>query len=455
MTRPRLTARRALALTAAALVGFGVADAIGERDELFRLKAEFADASGLRKDFYVKIGGVPVGRVASVKLTPRDTALVEMRLDPGALPIGRDATASIRPASLLGEHYVLIEPGNIKSPAPDGMLLPVARTSTAIEIDQVLAALDESTQAALAIFLSESGNALVGRGKDFGQSLLRLPATLAEATEVINELSRDNGALGRLIRDSDRVVAPLARERRSLARFVATGDGALAAFAGNRSELGQAIDGSADAIVQLRRTLRRLRGTANALTPAAEGLRATAAPLAETLTGIPPFARAVKPALREIRRSAPSLERLGREGAPTVKALRPVASKLIETAEAFDPLSELLERRSNDLLAYIEGYARAMHASDALGHIYHPSNITEPGMEDARRLLRRMLRAPRVKRPARRRQRVPPTPRGTPGLADRPRLPSVTRPVLPGLAGRAPRVDAGSAEPLLDFLLGR
>jgi phospholipid/cholesterol/gamma-HCH transport system substrate-binding protein len=480
----KLTRRRVLFGLLAALLVATVAAAVGKHDDRFLLKAKFEDASGLRKDFFVKMGGVPVGRVTEVELDDDDAAIVTMRIDQSAAPIGSDARAAVRPSSLLGEHHVELERGNPDKPIEAGTTLPLSRTSTATELDQILAAFDEPTRQALGVFLAESGDMLVGRGKDLAATLEKLPPTLEQATQLLGDLGHDNRALGRLVESSDRLVAPLTSERRSLGRLIATADRALLPMARRRTELGAAIEGSPRSIIQLRRTLRRLRSLSRTMIPAADGLRASAAPLRTTLEGFEPFAAAATPSLKELRRTAPSIRKLAEVAEPTVVALNPVVRQLVDTAKTFEPTSKMLDRQGNNIFAFFEGYAKAMHRSDSLGHIYNTQVVYQNlsgalrAMADERAAKRRASK--RSERPGEKRRgdddrreprepdtrRIPrltdtPPPPKAPGVPALPALP--TPPPLPGVEPPPvkPGVDPAPApdtpdpgEGLLDFLLG-
>ena len=113
-----LRARLLVPIATVALVAFAIALAILPSENGYRVRAEFRDAAGLHKHVYVKLGGVPAGTVTSMKLTKRDTALVTMRLDDGAAPVGPGARATVRPVNLLGEKFVDLEPGDASRPLP-------------------------------------------------------------------------------------------------------------------------------------------------------------------------------------------------------------------------------------------------------------------------------------------------------------------------------------------------
>jgi phospholipid/cholesterol/gamma-HCH transport system substrate-binding protein len=177
------------------------------------VRAEFADASGLRPDFTVRLDGAAVGNVASVTVTPRTTAMVTLDLDSGAAPVGRNASVSIQPSNLLGEKFVDLTPGNLAEPAPSGTLIPLARTSTPTELDQVISTFNPTTRQALAMFLSEEGDALLGRGGDLAATMKGMPQALGSVTELVSQLGSDNHALGALIDQSDQIVTTVAAQR--------------------------------------------------------------------------------------------------------------------------------------------------------------------------------------------------------------------------------------------------
>jgi phospholipid/cholesterol/gamma-HCH transport system substrate-binding protein len=362
--RRRLTVvLAAVALTAlAGLVFLG-------RESGYLLRLELDDAAGLRKDFAVKVGGVPVGTVEQVELDPDDRAVVELRLEEAVAPVGRGATAAIRPSNLLGEKYVDLEPGDPSRPAPSGMLIPRSRTATPTELDDLLAVLDGDTRVALGIFLEEQGRALGGRGSDLASTLVRLPPALDETRELVAGLSHDNRALGRMIEESDRILSSVSRERTSLGRLVHAAGGALDALASRRAELGETIRRAPGTMVQLRHSLIELERAAVPLGPAARGLSATAAPLDETLRELPAFADAAGPALRIARRAAPLLTRLGRQASPVVGRLRPMTASLDAYVGRLDPVTDLFDHGIADLLGVLQGWARTTRNKDAAGHV--------------------------------------------------------------------------------------
>jgi phospholipid/cholesterol/gamma-HCH transport system substrate-binding protein len=357
----------------------------------FVIHAEFANASGLRKDFYVKIGGVKVGHISRVDLSKRDTALVTMEVQRSALPIGRDATAQIRPSSLLGEYFVQIDPGSLNEPMRSGATIPERRTTEATSFDQVLSAFDASTQAALGVFLGEYGNSLIGRGQDIGDAIKLLPHTLSGARQLVSNLAADNHALGRLIDASDAVLRPVASQRRHLGQLVATSQQVLSAMAQERGPLGRLLSDASPALRLIRGNLHQVGLASQALRRSAAGIRDASEPLRANLEGLPPFVDAVVPLLTEVRRSAPALQRLGEQATPIVRRLVPTSRKYAAFASQLLPAAKVLDPFTANLIGYDEGRGRATIEEDLLGHIYTPS-LSSASPNDAARLAQYLLK---------------------------------------------------------------
>ena len=75
----------------------------------YRIAARFSNVGDLKLRAPVKVAGVTVGEVKSIRLADYD-ADVGMDVD-GALALPRDTIASITTAGLLGESYVALQPG--------------------------------------------------------------------------------------------------------------------------------------------------------------------------------------------------------------------------------------------------------------------------------------------------------------------------------------------------------
>ena len=365
MSRARLTAilAGATVAVAAALIFL-----TGGSDE-YVVRAELQNASGLRRNASVKIAGVPGGRVDKVEITAKDTAIATLKLRKEAAPIGRGATIQIRPTDLLGERYADMDPGDVSKPQPSGSLIPLKRTQAPVELDDVLNMLDVDTRTRLRIMINEFGIALGGRGADFHQILQEMPTALDRARALVGEVASENVRLKQLIEQGDSITATIHPKRDKLGDLVTEASRMLGAVAARRQELGQTVANAPGALAQLRATLTRLDSASASLRPAARDLRRAAPPLAATLRALPAFADSAKGTLVKARSVAPALRRLGVGATPTVKRLEPTAGLLRDIAQEATPgLAQLDRRGMEDLLNFVQVWARAMKGRDNLGH---------------------------------------------------------------------------------------
>ncbi|MCK9247862.1 MAG: MlaD family protein [Solirubrobacteraceae bacterium] len=338
---------------------------------------ELAGSGGLRVDSAVQIGGVAVGRVAELRVTPQDRvrATLEIRRDAG--PVNADASILVRPANLLGEKLVDLHVGEARRPLGDRRI-PVGRTKVTVELDQVLDVLDGPVRDRLAILVDETAVALSGRGRDLRRTLTGLAPSVEDTTRLVREVADQDAALRRLLERSGRTLATLAPHGDRIGELVATTAAALQATADGREELRATLARAPGTLRRLDTTLQRLDAAGTALRPASDGLRAVAPALTATLHDLPGFQRAARPALRSVRRASPDLTRLGREVTPVVARALPTLRALEALARDGDALLRSLDLGAPHLLGLLENWARAIQPRDGLGHVFRVSLVLGP-----------------------------------------------------------------------------
>ena len=109
----------------------------------------------------MRIAGVNVGEVTSVE-RDGDLAKVTFTVDEEGQPIHDDAEVEIRPRLFLeGNFFLDLFPGSPSAPElDDGGDIPVTNTSTAVQLDEVLTALQEPTRRGLQRLLEGYGTGL-------------------------------------------------------------------------------------------------------------------------------------------------------------------------------------------------------------------------------------------------------------------------------------------------------
>jgi phospholipid/cholesterol/gamma-HCH transport system substrate-binding protein len=102
--------------------------------------AVFADASRLKTGQSVRVAGMRIGTVNSVKLRPDKTVLVTFDADP-SVQLTTGTRAAVRYLNLVGDRYLELvdEPGGTL--LPKGSQIPKERTQPALDLDLLLGGL--------------------------------------------------------------------------------------------------------------------------------------------------------------------------------------------------------------------------------------------------------------------------------------------------------------------------
>ncbi|HEX9833347.1 MAG TPA: MCE family protein [Mycobacterium sp.] len=102
--------------------------------------AVFADASRLEAGQSVRVAGMRVGTVQSVKLRRDKTALVTFDADPG-VRLTTGSQAAVRYLNLVGDRYLELIEGTDGTLLPSGSQIPKERTQSALDLDLLLGGL--------------------------------------------------------------------------------------------------------------------------------------------------------------------------------------------------------------------------------------------------------------------------------------------------------------------------
>ena len=103
-------------------------------DEAYFVTARFTNVAELKRRAPVKIGGVTVGLVESIKLDPVTfDAVVQLRIDQRFDELPLDTSAAILTSGVLGDRYVGLEPGGDPDVLQDGDELFITQSAVVLE----------------------------------------------------------------------------------------------------------------------------------------------------------------------------------------------------------------------------------------------------------------------------------------------------------------------------------
>ncbi len=216
--------RRAAAVTVALVGLIAAASTFILRDTLLRpsrITAYFTSAAGIYTGDDVRVSGVKVGTVSSIRPTP-DEVEVSLHIDHG-VPIPANAKAVIVAQNLVAARYVQLAPAYHKrNGGPtmrDGAVIPRERTAVPIEWDDVKAQLtrlatdlgssSNAPATSVSRFIESAANAMDGNGDKLRQTfaqLGRIGRILAERSGNIVDIIKDLQTFVTTLRDSTQQI---------------------------------------------------------------------------------------------------------------------------------------------------------------------------------------------------------------------------------------------------------
>jgi virulence factor Mce-like protein len=308
----------------------------------YELKATFANSANIALGSPVRIAGVEVGKVISSSRDGNATT-VTFTVDGAGRPIHDDAFAAIRPRIFLeGNFFVELDPGSPSAPDMDsGATIPVSRTSTAVQIDEVLSALQSPTRADLSRLLEGLGTAYTHK-PTAAEDATQLPEVKGKTgAEALNGAFKYGGDAGRY--SAQVTNAFLGTQQRDLSRLVAGAGRAFGAFASREADLQGLIDNFNVFTGALATQSTNLSTTINLLAPTLRTARASLVSLNRTLPPLRTYAIEFTPAVAElpglISASKPWLAQVrpllsGKEGGGVAKLLAESTPGLAGAAQA-------------------------------------------------------------------------------------------------------------------------
>lgn len=338
----------------------------------FTIYANVADAGALIRGNTVRLHGVNVGNVSSVKVVDGHARLT-LALNRSARPLHRDAVLTIRPVSLLGERYVDLGAGSASAPVlADKGTLPLTQTSRSVDLDEVLNAVNQPTGQALSSLVTGLGEGVNGQGANTRDALKALAPALTRTDSLVAVLDDQNAVLTKLIDDVTPVLGALsANNGSSVDHLVGSSEVLLSATARQQAALQSTLQELPSTLAQARRTLTTLSGVADKATPVLADLR----PVTDHLTAISGeltrFGEAANPALASLTPVLQRAQLLINQAQPLVAELQKASPLLAGDAKSATEFLSVFRLHLKGLLDFLRNWALTTSGKDALSHYFN------------------------------------------------------------------------------------
>jgi phospholipid/cholesterol/gamma-HCH transport system substrate-binding protein len=265
----------------------------------YELKATFTNSANIALKSPVRIAGVEVGKVIKTE-RDGDATTVVFTVDGDGRPIHKDAFATIRPRIFLeGNFFVELDPGSPSSPElGSGGTIPVSHTSTAVQIDELLTALQSPVRADLGRLLESYGKALTHE-PTAAEDLTQLPQVKGlSGGQALNKTFEFGAEAGKY--SSQVTQALTGTQKHDLAKLIAGSGRTFAAFSHNQAALQGLIDNFDVFTGALANQSENLESTVRELAPTLKTAHASFVSLDKSLPPLRTYAIELRPAVAEL-----------------------------------------------------------------------------------------------------------------------------------------------------------
>ncbi|HEV7535853.1 MAG TPA: MCE family protein [Acidimicrobiia bacterium] len=336
-------------------------------------QADFESAPGISpgNGQEVRIAGVTVGEVSKAVVTADGRPRLTLSLQEKYRAVYGDARAYLRPKSPLNDMYVLLDPGG--PPAPKlkpGAVIPVTRTGRPVEIDEVLAHLDDKARNGLGVLLAETDTALAAAhsGRLPGD-LQAADGTLVALRPVMEALQTRRERIARLVTALADVATAAGEDDARLAHLAASARTTLDALAARDSELDATLAALPGFTAELRRSSAAVARLGAELDPALDGIRAAAERLPGALAGATGVVDRLGPTFDLAAPVVSGARPLVADLRPFVDSARAALNDTVAWAGRLDPITANLVGHLPDVAALVHQANSATSVEDANGPI--------------------------------------------------------------------------------------
>lgn len=346
-----------------------------------KIVAQFADAGAVIPGNDVKVDGVKVGSISGVEVVD-GVAHLTLSINDSATPVFSDATAVVRPVSLLGERYVDVDRGTpTNDPIPDGGTIPLAQTDRSVDLDEVLNAVDDPTGTALAALITTLGDGMAGNGSNVAETLEVLRPALTETDQLVGLLDDQNALLNTLIEHMAPVTDALGGNGGvDLDALVENTNALLEATAGRVPELEATLRALPATMSTARTALQQIATLSGATTPALSALEPLTSNLVSFSEELQAFADAANPALASLEPVLVEGQSLIDAAGPVIRELRAAAPAAASDAEHLQPIAKELLGNIDHVLNFLRNWALTTNGHDGISHYFRAHVVA--GTED-------------------------------------------------------------------------
>ncbi len=345
----------------------------------YRFTVSFPRTLVLSEQSDVRISGVNVGHVVSLKLNKHGSTDATIEIAHQYAPIRADTHAILRVKTLLGETYVQLNPQAQKGPwLHDNEHLADANVEPTVTLDDILAALNPQTRKYFQVWQQSVAVAIHGRGEQINADFGVLEPFVEHTNRLLSILAGQEGALRELVHNTGVVFNALAGRDHQLEGLIVNGEHTF-----------HAASEASEAFAQAFRELPPFEHNSKVALEATDKFAKVANPYFEEFTGAErqlsallkaaePFA----PQFNNFLTSLGPLTKAAKVGLPQVKTTLdltvPILENLRPVLHNFDPFLQFTGEYVPEVQAFFANLTSATQASLKNGNLPEPAYTKSP-----------------------------------------------------------------------------
>jgi phospholipid/cholesterol/gamma-HCH transport system substrate-binding protein len=334
----------------------------------YRFTVTFPRSLALAEQSDVRISGVQVGHVVSLKVGKDGRTDATLELAGQYAPIRANMHAILRQKTLLGETYVqLIPESQTGPPLGDGAQLADSQVEPFVTLDDILSLLDAPTRRNFQAWMQYQAAAIDGRGEQLNASLSTFEPFVEHANQLVGILASQEGAVRALVHNTGVVFNALAGRDHQLEGLISNGELTFHAAAESSQAFAEAFRALPTFEHNSTVALRTLDRFAVVASPYLDQFRPAERQLALLLTAAKPFApqfngflTALGPLTKAAKKGLPETAKVLNLTTPVLENLRPVLHNL-------DPFLQSLGEYVPELQAFFANLTAATESHGANG----------------------------------------------------------------------------------------
>jgi virulence factor Mce-like protein len=331
----------------------------------YRFAVAFPRTLALSEQSDVRISGVNVGHVISIKLNKQGRSDATIEVAGKYAPIRANMHAILRQKTLLGETYVQLIPEGDSGPyLGDGKQLADDQVEPSVTLDDILSAFNPKTRRDFQIWQQSVSEGINGRGEQINADFAKLEPFVEHANELVGILDEQEGAVRALVHNTGEVFNALASRDHQLEGFISNGEHTLHAAAEGSQAFAQAFRELPTLERRSRTAFKALDSLSTVANPYFDEFKPTERQLALLLGAAKPFA----PQFNKFLTDLGPLTKAAQTGLPDVKTTldltTPVLENLRPVLHNLDPFLQYTGEYVPELQAFFANLTAATQDSE-------------------------------------------------------------------------------------------